>query len=354
MKRIGIYTIIANNYGAQLQAYATAQYLQQLCKDSVIELVYVPEVPMSYNWRSVVKSFLPQEIIRKQRFKHFQRSLPLTRSYSVNEILKIPLQYDLHIVGSDQVWNISAGMDNHLHYFLPFQTSSPKIALAASFGTKGIPNLLKEQVCSYLTDFSSISVRETDGVNILAEMGIKSTQILDPTFWLDKEKWNTLAGDTPLIKGDYIAAVGFETATQAPQDFMDSARMAYGMPVVGLITYRNFHYDKCYNTFGPIEFLNVIKFAKVVVTSSFHTLVFSLMFQRDFYLLKHTKRNSRMENILKKVGLMHRMFDSNSENITEQMKKKEHINYTNVNCLIAAMQEDTKRYISKTIFTHLS
>lgn len=353
MKRIGVYTIIANNYGAQLQAYATAYYLQQICKGDTVELVYVPEIPNGHNWRRIVKSFLPQEIIRKRRFNHFQKLSPLTRSYTANEILNSPPQYDLHIVGSDQVWNVSEGMGNHLHYFLPFQTVSPKMALASSFGADSIPNSLKKQVHDYLADFSSIAVREADGVRILSEIDIQATQILDPTFWIKKEEWEVLAGNVPLIKGDYIVAVGFETNTQIPQKFMDSARKIFDWPIIGLIPYRHFHYDKSYNTFGPKEFLNVIKFSKLVLTSSFHSLVFSLMFQKDFYLLKHTKRNSRMKNLLLNTGLSHRMIDGDND-FSKVMNPKEHIDYTAVNNLIIAMQEKTREYISKTIFSLIS
>ena len=196
-----------------------------------------------------------------------------------------------------------------------------------------------------MSDFSSIAVREADGVKILAKMGIKAEEIADPTLWLDWEEWNNLAGEVPIITGDYIAAIGFETSNQSPQKLMDCVRKNYSMPVVGLITSRNFHYDIRRNTYGPREFLNVIKFSKLVVTSSFHTLVFSLLFKKDFFLLKHSERNSRMENLLRRVGLANRMLDGNPSDFAVSVPTLGRIDYAPVTEKINEMRASARKYI---------
>ena len=345
--KIGIYTIITDNcYGAQLQAYATAHYLQQVFGDNVrVELVRIDIAHQRKNLRSHLKSCFPQEIIRRKRFEDFQNLSQVTHGYTCDEIVNGALEYDLHIVGSDQVWNVSHGMNNHLVYFLPFHTASPKIALASSFGTSSMPENFKKEVHDYLSDFSSIAVREADGVKILAEMGIKAEEIADPTLWLDWNEWNDLAGEKPIITGDYIAAIGFETSNQTPQKLMDCVRKNYCMPVVGLITSRKYHYDICRNTYGPREFLNVIKFSKLVVTSSFHTLVFSLLFKKDFFLLKHSERNSRMENLLRRVGLTNRMLDGNLSNFSNSVSALSRIDYAPVTKKINEMRSSARKYI---------
>lgn len=349
--KIGIYTIITDScYGAQLQAYATAHYLQQICGDSAsVELVRIGTMRGRRNWRSLFKSCFPQEVIRRKRFEDFQTLSHVTRRYTCDEIVNRPLGYDLHIVGSDQVWNVSHGIDNHLSYFLPFRTTAPKIALASSFGTASIPDKFKKQIYDYLSDFSSIAVREFDGVKILAEMGIKAEEIADPTLWLEWNEWNNLAGEKPLIKGDYIAAIGFETSNQNPQKLMDCVKRDYPMPVVGLITSRRFHYDIRRNSYGPKEFLNVIKFSNLVVTSSFHTLVFSLLFKKDFFLLKHSERNSRMENLLRRVGLMDRMLDGSLNDFSVSISNSGSIDFVSVTERIEEMRASARKYIGETL-----
>ena len=344
--KIGIYTIIADNFGAQLQAYASARFLTSLCKGHEVEMVKIKEEPKGAIWKRAVKSLLPSYIKKRKAYQDFEGLLPLTpKSYHANELASHPLPYDLYIVGSDQVWNISEGMGDHLVYFLPFHTKSPKIALASSFGAANIPQNLRHEVAQYLSDFSAISVREADGVNILASFGIKAAQVLDPTFWIDREEWERLAGDEPIIKGDYIAAIGFETSNDNPQKLMDCAKEIYDMPVIGLNTYRGFSYDKRYNSFGPKEFLNVVRYSKVVLTSSFHALVFSMMFQKDFYLLKHSKRNSRMQNLLANFNLLDRMVDGTPDNYLGLLRKKSHIDYNLVNKKVLIAQQETQAVI---------
>lgn len=354
MKKIGVYTIIADNFGAQLQAYATAKYLTSVCKGCSVELVKIKEKSRGKSWKRIVKSFLPSYIKKRKAYNDFERLFPLTsKSYNGNELVELPLAYDLYIVGSDQVWNVSEGMGDHLIYFLPFQTQSPKIALASSFGVKSIPESLKKELHSYLSDFSEICVRERDGVDILADINIPSQQILDPTFWIDRSEWEKLAGNIPIVKGDYIAAIGFETSYSGPQKLMNSVKDIYGVPIVGLNTYRRFNYDKRYDSFGPKEFLNVIKFAKLVVTSSFHTIVFSLMFQKDFYLLKHTKRNSRMHNLLVSLNLLDRMIDGESNDYIGILQEKIPIDYSVVDEKLLSAQLNTQKIINNIIMKYI-
>lgn len=352
--KIGIYTIIAQNYGAQLQAYATAKYLQRVCKGQTVELVNIKRQYFGLvYWKRIIKSFLPSELLRLHRFNKFQSLSSITKSYKCEELINAPLHYDLHIVGSDQVWNISNGMKDHIVYFLPFHTDVPKVALASSFGTSSIPQNLKSRVYEFLKDFDSIAVRETEGVKILSDIGIEAQEILDPTFWLDSEEWEKLAGDKPLITGDYIFAFGFETSNQNPQLFMDCVKNIYGLPVVGLITYRKFKYDKRCETYGPLEFLNIIKYAKLVITSSFHTIVFSLMFQKNFYLLKHSTRNSRMDSLLAKLNLRNRIIDGKPENYKEIIQKAESIDYDKVVPIIKSLQSETRTYIENVMSKYL-
>ena len=353
--KIGIYTIVAQNYGAQLQAYATAKYLQRLCQGHAVELVKIKRPLIGFsNWKRIIRLLFPQDLLRQYRFRRFQSLSPFSKSCRSKELIKDPLSYDMYIVGSDQVWNISAGLDNHLIYFLPFHTNAPKIALAASFGTSKIPQVLKERIYEYLKDFSSIAVRESDGVKILSDIGIAAQEILDPTFWIDKHEWSQFAGDKPIIKGDYILAFGFEPSNREPQILIDYVKEVYGIPVVGLITYRKFHYDKRRNTYGPSEFLNAIKYARLVITSSFHAMVFSLIFQRDFYLLKHSTRNSRMESLLGRLNLSDRMIDGRElECYKDKIQIRKKIDYSIVDKSIEIMQEETRLYIKNAIVKYL-
>lgn len=348
MKKIGIYTITADNFGAQLQAYATAKYLTTVCKGWSVELVSIVENTRKKNWRTIIKSILPSQVMRKKAYQYFKSLLPLTQNFTKDELIKHPLQYEMYVVGSDQVWNVSDGVGSHLVYFFPFQTKSPKIALASSFGTSFIPQKTKKEISNYLSEFSSISVRESDGVNILNSMGICSQQILDPTFWIDANEWSYLAGDKSIIKGEYIATYGFETTNKHIQTLIDAIKETYKIPVVAINGARIFKYDKKYNSCGPIEFLNIIKFSKMVFTGSYHGMVFSILFKKDFFVIPHSTKNSRMENLLSLFNFKNRMLSSDCSTLKSIMSIPR-IDYSKLEICISNEQEKTREYIQNTL-----
>ena len=64
-------------------------------------------------------------------------------------------------------------------------------------------------------------------------------------------------------------------------------------------------------TCGPAEFLRYIKNAEYVVTNSFHGSAFSLIFEKKFLCIAHSKRNTRLINILQLINEEEKMISSN-------------------------------------------
>lgn len=87
-------------------------------------------------------------IKRKEKFKEIDSIIPYTKYYSHEEIRNDQSlsNYDIYIVGSDQVWNFNKVLEQDI-YTLDFLEKKEKtyISYAASFGVKKIP--------SYLTSF---------------------------------------------------------------------------------------------------------------------------------------------------------------------------------------------------------
>ncbi|MFA0411089.1 polysaccharide pyruvyl transferase family protein, partial [Vibrio splendidus] len=57
-------------------------------------------------------------------------------------------------------------------------------------------------------------------------------------------------------------------------------------------------------TEGPIEFLELIVNADYICTNSFHGTAFSIIFQKKFITVPHGSRNTRLESILNKLGII--------------------------------------------------
>ena len=66
-------------------------------------------------------------------------------------------------------------------------------------------------------------------------------------------------------------------------------------------------------TEGPLEFVNYIKNAEYVVATSFHATVFSIIFNKKFFIVPHKKTGARVTNLLDKLEIKNRTFNSLEE-----------------------------------------
>lgn len=356
---IGIYTIHAcNNFGAVLQAYATARYLKELGYKAELVNVVTPdeEKRMHYlrSWNSLkgvlfnIYSILNPKVRRKvENFKRFRDRMPLSKRYrSYNEIINNTPIYDLHLVGSDQVWNVENGIGN-AYFFLPSLSSDQRcISYASSFGNVNAIANLSGQIKKYLSNFKSISVREQDANDfIINNLHLSSTCVLDPTFLLDASEWSEIAGDKPLIEGGYILYYGFDNnhncagSISLLSDKLD-------LPVVGVSgsLHSPFKFDKFYKEAGPEEFLNLIRNASFIITSSFHGMALSINFRKDFAVLKHGTRMSRMESMLAKFSLSNRIV-SNPDELNELIKSSKSVDYESIEPIIVNAVSDSQNWL---------
>lgn len=327
--RIGIYTIHAvNNYGAMLQAYATQKFLQKNEFDAEIVNVFphrsLQNIKYRFGWSSpkmVVKSvlaFISPKIRKKSnRFMDFHQSMNLSKRYfSSEEVFQNPPSYDIHLVGSDQVWNIERGFPQKSVYFLEFLKESQKrIAYAPSMGTSSISESLIPRLEKVLAPFSFIGVRERKTAELLAEItGKEVVNVVDPTFLLSAEEWMEETGKDPIVKGEYILYYGFSKREES-REIIATLKELLRMPVVAITGNITLPYrvDTFCQDAGPREFINIFRNASYVITSSFHGTAFSLIFRRNFFVIRDNPRVERMESLLESFGIGGRIVSSKEE-----------------------------------------
>ena len=63
---------------------------------------------------------------------------------------------------------------------------------------------------------------------------------------------------------------------------------------------------------GPAEFLQRIRNAEYVVTTSFHCVAFSLLFEKNFIAFRRDGMGPKIDNILEIVDLSERLVEDNS------------------------------------------
>ena len=337
--KIGIITILnVNNYGAELQAFALHHKLKLMGFDNeIINYLYYknrdyqtekasrPLIKTSaknkfkdfvLKWIDNYSAFRYPQLAqtRKERFEAFHRQhTALSKSYTrYSTLYHANLNYDIFMVGSDQVWNPNNGT-NLAPYFLTFAPKNTKtISYASSFGVSSIDQSLYPQYKEWLSHIDCLATRETDGVKIIGDItGREATHVVDPTLLLSKKDWEDLM--VPYKTAEpYILLFEFKRSAYV----MDLARKIQKKTGYKIIRICKNEMpvdsdDDILNIrdFGPAEFLGLYANASIVLTTSFHGSIFSLIFEKPFYTITPASKNnnSRQEDLLSRLNLKDRL-----------------------------------------------
>ena len=280
---IGILTYyFANNYGAVLQCYALQEYLEKEYGANVSVITYNP--PRMNSYRSRISGYIRNH---KQytAFEDFRkRYLHLSNSK----------EYDLVLVGSDQVWNPSInGFDDA--WISPHLSYKGIASYAASLGKEEFDQRERqylEKNKDALKAYKGISVREKDGQTILGDLEIKSNKVCDPVFLLSMcmNKYDSLKSQSKInIEDEYILVYSLEHNPRI-DEVSQRIKRETGMKVVSIhpANAQTQVCDAFISDSGPCDFLRLIQDASLVVTNSFHGLAFSLLFKKKCYSIFHS------------------------------------------------------------------
>lgn len=334
--KIGILTFVGTqSHGACWQAYALKRTVERLGHEAEIinyhcdkiDAVKADKYPSHAKGIKKIGAYLKYPIYRSRfdKFELFEQNmLQLSSEMTADQIEQA---YDRVIVGSDQIWNLDiTGGDNT--FFLPMvKDQRKKLSYAASLGTDSFAESDEAKCIGWLSDFAYINVREESLRTYLSNrMDREISCVIDPTQLLKQKEWDELAGKVPNIKGKYLYV-------HAPNETIENWEAIYAIAErynLKIVYQTNRIYQKkgcrCLYSVSPEEYLNNIKFAAFVVTGSFHTLSFSLLFGRQFLCTESMikGRNSRITNLLHFADCESRLLSS------EQINTLEDIDYMTV------------------------
>ena len=340
--KVGIITYHrAKNLGAMLQSYALQQILEKYYGECEIidyrnkkmeDLYRIKKTREINSLKEKIKNILYMrknkkfEVIRKEFIENFQKISKET--YDESNINLANKKYDLFVTGSDQVWNTKLNYKDK-NYFLDFVCDNQKRnSYAASFGTNKLKDEDEKEIKAQLEKFNHISVREEEGKKIVQDLINRDCKVtLDPTLLLKKEQWEKIIDNERMIKEKYI----FVYIVAYTPTLLEFAKKMAKERKCKLICFHNSYqrYSGMRNLtkVSPQDFLNYIKYAECVITSSFHGLCFSINLQKDFYYeLDEGKENnnSRLITLSKNLNLENRRI------IKGECKDKSVINYEKV------------------------
>ena len=319
--KVGIITYHrAKNIGAMLQSYALQTKIQEYlgsCEiidyrnDKMEEAERVKSISEVKGIKQKIKNILLMkknkefEIVRNNFNNDIQKISKKT--YNNDNISEANKNYDLFITGSDQVWNQKLNYCDK-NYFLDFVKENKKRnSYAASFGTNELEMKDEEIIIKELKNYNKISVREKEGQVLINRLIDRDSElVLDPTFLLDINEWEKLIDKKKLVEEKYIFVY---TIAYTPTIF-DFARKLGKKEHCKIICFNNgykkYRGMKNLNKVSPQDFLNYIKNAEYIVTSSFHGLCYSINFHKNFYYeLDENKKNnnSRLITLTKMLDL---------------------------------------------------
>ena len=257
-------------------------------------------------------------------FSFINEHIRLTPYIKCNkDLVKInDYQYDVVVVGSDQVW-----FRNYLPWtFLEFLDERiRRVSYAASFGKSKLDYTKQQLDCARkgLQSFYAVSVREDSGVIICKEhFDIDAVHVLDPTMLLSSDEYLKLCKDTaPVSNVPFLLSYILDSNKEKKQ-FVNKIAEEKGLKVV------NF-YDL--DTVSVERWISLFRDSSYVVTDSFHGTVFSIIFNKQFVSITNTERgNARFDSLLKMFELNNHLADARVLNSFD-FSESHNIDFSKVN-----------------------
>ena len=385
MKKIADLTLVINNYGTKLQSYALCKAIKSfgLVEPEVVRLKgswhgrnvrisrkkQLIDVLKTYKLKSFKKIYdflrfgYQYRIIRKnaeafrgavakqgELYLKFDENIPYSKEvYTLEDIRagKLLSAYDMFIVGSDQVWNGPrvGCLDVYMCDFMHQKRGA--LSYAASFAIDEIPENMVEDYTKYIQNMDTLLVREERGVELCKQLGRNDAQhVVDPTMLLEGKDYEELISSPVDLVGDenFILVYSLTTSMKI---YEEASKLAEKYNCKMVMLKRGAH-PPIATTFknaidlievGPAEFLSLIKFAKCVVTGSYHALQFSLLLHTNFYIYLDdaNAENSRLVSTLAMFGLDKQLYYETSS----LPKRLPEIAFDAVEPLIKAKREES-------------
>lgn len=342
MKTATITWLKHNNFGTQLQAYALQQSVLKLGIDneiiyddfalktntSVQQQINSKNNRIIYHVKRLIRAFMLifSKNRREQRRKNIEldkriaehkidvdsvfsefkkKFLKVNYVCGYNELNNICDNYDVFIAGSDQTWS---PLVYNPYYFITF-TNKKKISYAASIGITQIPENIIFDFKSNIESYHAISVREDSAKIALQPLyNNEISVVLDPTLLLTKEEWSKIA----VLPDDenYILCYFLESNNWYYEYALKMSKILNKKLVLipNRIEHLSYEFSKMKHP-GPTEFIGLINNAELIITDSYHGLIFSTIFEKSYVLIKRFEdnspknQNSRIFNLLNILDL---------------------------------------------------
>lgn len=357
--RIGLITQpLVNNYGGILQNYALQETLRGLGHYAItIDQPMFP--PRSLKWKLYSEMANIKRCIRmgnvrsisrrkweslvsretnttKQFVDEYIERTPKVYGYLKTRELAESLNLDAYVVGSDQVWRpmFNSRIENN---YLDFTQgwNVKRIAYAASFGVDDweytAQNTIK--IRELANKFDAISVREYSGIRLCQDnLGMNAVHVLDPTMLLDASDYMRLVKNKVELSNSESLFCYILDPNNLKENIICECEKYFSVDRHFISSHSNsltLSKQRVVSVPPISKWIQSFWNTKFVITDSFHGVVFSIIFNKQFLVIANKGRGwERFYSLLSLFNLENRLVNTEGklDNVIENAIDWEYVN----------------------------
>lgn len=287
------------------------------------------------------------EVVRKNE-DFVTKNIPNSDElFTYDTLSKLRTHYNKIIVGSDQTWSPFHELIYSM-FFLDLYKYGKSYSYAPSLGTTKPSKAFLKYLSRKVNRLSLASCREVCNSRILTQMSNKEvTCVLDPTLLMSRESWEPYFEHVEGMPKEYILCYILGERDDI-SEHAENMSKNLNMPVYYISTRDIYRSKKNHlDTIGVGNFLWLIDNASWVITDSFHSTIFSINFNRNFYSFDkmpgESYDNGRLQDMLMQVGLESRLLKTANGRFSV-------IDYNDVNKILNKRRQDSLSFVDKIIY----
>ncbi len=315
-KKVAITTLVGClNYGNKLQMYALQHLIEESLDVEVCTFSHDSFLNNEKEKRGFARRIIKKlrghkskiEKAKEKKFAEFDKNIKFdTYPYSYKDLDTLNEKYDFFVTGSDQVFNSEMNLDIHSHV-LAGVDKEKKISYSASVAKEILNGFEIALFKKYLNQFPEISVRERQSVPLLKNiLDVPVDYHVDPTLCVSATEWEMLEKKPAALRDSkYIFVYILGKKTSEYVNIINKISKENNYKVVDPI-----EGDQFSRSAGPAEFLYLIHNAELILTDSFHAIVFSIIFKKPFL---HMTRQDGLSDMSARIKSLEEIFDTKFE-----------------------------------------
>ncbi len=357
------------NYGSALQTYALQKVINNI-QPQIIEAIvvdYCPNTlrdvdvlnPLNIMWDQDKESQLNCRLsldaikINKEKFDNFyNRWLTVSRnqytSINMEDCLKEE-KLSGFVIGSDTVFCLE---EFHLDdgYFANYESmKGHAVSYAASFGDSRFDDVSYDKLNFLLQNFNALGIREYKMIPYIKNhVNCPVAKTIDPTLLLTDKDYDEIIA--PRQYHEPYLLLYTRRYNKAMEEYARETARKNGWKLIEISLRATnatkgstMRYDA-----GVEEFLSLIKYSEMVITNSFHGMIFSVQFRKPFIAFSRSECDTKILELLELFGIKDRLLISGNEQSPKE------IDYEKVHHNIEKARTESLTFLKKELTEYIN